>query len=131
MSIVGYLTLNMGWSIPIIGAKGDVYSPIILTNIGSLGLTAGFAPMPPMAAMIVACMGAVTEKPWVVNGEIKIRKILTIVYSFDHRAGDGAILVRNLQVMNKMMLNPQLMERLEYDGNDIINKELLDTKKDK
>mmetsp|Transcript_21771 Transcript_21771/g.19284 ORF Transcript_21771/g.19284 Transcript_21771/m.19284 type:complete len:252 (+) Transcript_21771:19-774(+) len=51
LTIIAYLSLNLGWNVPIIGAKGDQYPPIVLTNVGSFGLEAGFAPLPPMASM--------------------------------------------------------------------------------
>lgn len=131
LSIVPYISLNLGWSIPAMGIKGDAYSPVILTNVGALGLTAGFAPMNPMLPMLTVCMGKVVERPWVVNGDIKIRKILTIVYSFDHRVGDAAITVKAVNISQKVIENPQLMESLEYDGDVLINREFIDDKKQK
>jgi pyruvate dehydrogenase E2 component (dihydrolipoamide acetyltransferase) len=129
LAIIPYITLNLGWDVPLIGAKGNMFSPIVLTNVGSLGLTAGFAPMPPLCAEIVACMGKVVDRPWVVNGEIKIRKILTIVYSFDHRFGDGAVTVKALKYTTKCLENAKIMETLKYNNNDLLNGDVFDDKK--
>jgi hypothetical protein len=131
LTIVGYITLNLGWNLSIVGAKGDLYPPIVITNVGSFGLEAGFAPLPPMAAMILGCMGATAEKAWVIDGEIKIRKILKIVYTIDHRVGDAALAMKSLHIIKKLLEDPTLMETLEYEGNELKNRELLESKKDK
>ncbi len=79
--------------------------------------------------MICSCMGTVTEKPWIVNGEIKIRKILTIVHTLDHRAGDAALIVKPFKIVKKLLESPGLLESLEYDGDTLKNPEILDLKK--
>jgi len=129
MGIISYVTLNLGWDIPIVGAKGKMYAPVVLTNVGSLGLTAGFAPVPPTRACLLACMGMIMDKPWVVDGEIKIRKIMTVVYTFDHRIGDGAITVKPLKLFKKMIENPAIMEEMKFEGAKMTNPELFDEKK--
>ncbi|CAI2375790.1 unnamed protein product [Moneuplotes crassus] len=131
ISVGSYLALNLGWDVPIVGAKGDQYPPIIITNIGSFGLEKGFAPLPPMATAICSCMGAVKDKPWVVNGEIEVRKIMTIVHTMDHRAGDAALVVKPFKVIQKLLEDPSLLESVKYDGDKILNPEILDLKKNK
>lgn len=61
---------------------------ISITNIGSLGLDSGTPILPPGQASIVV-LGAVRTKPWVVNGQIVPRDVMTIGGSFDHRLIDG------------------------------------------
>ncbi|TRZ71489.1 MAG: 2-oxo acid dehydrogenase subunit E2 [Streptomycetaceae bacterium] len=60
-----------------------------ITNIGIFGIDTGTPILPPGEAVIVA-LGAVSDRPWVVNGEITIRAVTTISLSFDHRLVDGA-----------------------------------------
>jgi len=74
-------------------------------------------------------MGRVTEKPWVVNGEIKIRKILTIVYTVDHRVGDAALGVKTFKNIKKILENPNLLEDIKFEDNKCLNDELLEPKK--
>jgi len=74
-------------------------------------------------------MGKVQDKPWVVNGEIKIRKILNIVYTIDHRIGDAALAVRAFKILKKCLENPHLLESLKYKENQLLNSEILDDKK--
>jgi hypothetical protein len=45
----------------------------ILTNIGTLGMQQGFAPLcPPMRSMGLICAGKTEKRAVVVNGEIKV-----------------------------------------------------------
>lgn len=60
-----------------------------ITNIGVFGIDTGTPILPPGEAVII-CLGAVNERPWVVNGKILIRSVTTISISFDHRIVDGA-----------------------------------------
>ena len=128
LGVITYITLSLGWSIPFAGIKGDMFPPIVLTNTGSLGITAGFAPMPPMSSMIVAWMGKVVEKPLAINGEVVIRKVMTIVYSFDHRIGDASIMIKTLRFMDKCIENPSFMDNLLFENGKLVKTEE-DTKK--
>lgn len=61
---------------------------ISITNIGTLGLDFGTPILPPGQASIVV-LGAVRKKPWVVDGQIVPRDVMTVGGSFDHRLIDG------------------------------------------
>ncbi len=60
-----------------------------ITNIGVFGVDAGTPILPPGESAIIA-LGAVAQRPWVVNGEIVARHVATLSLSFDHRLVDGA-----------------------------------------
>ena len=60
-----------------------------ITNIGTFGIDAGTPILPPGESVIL-CLGAVVQRPWVVDGEIVVREITTLALSFDHRLVDGA-----------------------------------------
>ncbi|MFZ2227343.1 MAG: dihydrolipoamide acetyltransferase family protein [Candidatus Nanopelagicaceae bacterium] len=60
-----------------------------ITNIGVFGIDAGTPIMPPGESAIVS-LGAVVDRPWVINSEIAVRQVTTLALSFDHRLVDGA-----------------------------------------
>ncbi|HUW88836.1 MAG TPA: dihydrolipoamide acetyltransferase family protein [Candidatus Paceibacterota bacterium] len=60
-----------------------------ITNIGVFGIDAGTPIMPPGESAIVS-LGAVVDRPWVIDGEIAVRQVTTLALSFDHRLVDGA-----------------------------------------
>jgi len=46
-------------------------------------------------------LGGVVEKPMVVNGQIEIRKIMSVTVSFDHDVIDGAPAARFIHQLKK------------------------------
>ncbi|WP_436492914.1 dihydrolipoamide acetyltransferase family protein [Actinokineospora sp. HUAS TT18] len=65
-----------------------VNGTITITNVGVFGVDTGTPIINPGESAILA-FGAIRDTPWVVDGEIKIRKVCQLALSFDHRLVDG------------------------------------------
>jgi pyruvate dehydrogenase E2 component (dihydrolipoamide acetyltransferase) len=61
---------------------------ITVTNLGDLGVESAYAIIYPPQVAIVA-FGRIVERPWVVEGRIEPRSVVTLSVSADHRATDG------------------------------------------
>ncbi len=61
---------------------------ITVTNLGDLGVETAFAVIYPPQVAIVG-FGKVMQRPWVVEGRLEPRAVLTATVSADHRAVDG------------------------------------------
>jgi len=61
---------------------------ITITNVGVFGVDTGTPILNPGEAAILA-FGAIKDMPWVVDGELAVRKVLQLALSFDHRLVDG------------------------------------------
>ncbi|MEV0972861.1 dihydrolipoamide acetyltransferase family protein [Microtetraspora glauca] len=61
---------------------------ITITNIGVFGVDAGTPILNPGEAAILA-IGQIRDMPWVVDGQLAVRKVTTLALSFDHRVIDG------------------------------------------
>ncbi|WIX80852.1 dihydrolipoamide acetyltransferase family protein [Amycolatopsis carbonis] len=59
-----------------------------ITNVGVFGVDTGTPIINPGESAILA-VGAIRDTPWVVDGEIKVRKVMQLSLSFDHRVVDG------------------------------------------
>jgi len=59
-----------------------------ITNVGVFGVDTGTPIINPGESAILA-LGAIRDMPWVVDGEIKVRKVCQLSLSFDHRVVDG------------------------------------------
>jgi pyruvate dehydrogenase E2 component (dihydrolipoamide acetyltransferase) len=79
-----------------------------ITNVGPLGGTA-LIPCINYPEVAILGMGRVQEKPVVVDGEIKIRKILPLTLAFDHRIADGADAARFVTEMVRQLSDPNLL----------------------
>jgi pyruvate dehydrogenase E2 component (dihydrolipoamide acetyltransferase) len=61
---------------------------ITLTNLGDLGVESTYAIIYPPQVAIVG-FGRIVDRPWVVDGRIEPRSVVTVSVSADHRATDG------------------------------------------
>ncbi|WP_066934342.1 dihydrolipoamide acetyltransferase family protein [Microtetraspora fusca] len=61
---------------------------ITITNVGVFGVDAGTPIINPGEVAILA-IGQIRDMPWVVDGQLAVRKVTTLALSFDHRVIDG------------------------------------------
>ncbi|MCR2819272.1 2-oxo acid dehydrogenase subunit E2 [Microbacterium sp. zg.Y1090] len=81
---------------------------ITITNIGVFGMDAGTPTINPGESGIVA-MGAIRQKPWVVDGEVRPRWVTTVSGSFDHRVIDGDAMSRFIADVASVLEEPALL----------------------
>ncbi|WP_424936945.1 MULTISPECIES: dihydrolipoamide acetyltransferase family protein [Bacteria] len=81
---------------------------ITITNIGVFGMDAGTPIINPGEAGIVA-MGTISQKPWVVDGEVRPRWVTTVAGSFDHRVIDGDGMSRFVADVAAVLEEPALL----------------------
>ncbi|MBS1673576.1 MAG: 2-oxo acid dehydrogenase subunit E2 [Actinobacteria bacterium] len=81
---------------------------ITITNIGVFGMDAGTPIINPGEAGIVA-MGTISQKPWVVDGEVRPRWVTTVAGSFDHRVVDGDGMSRFIADVASVLEEPALL----------------------
>jgi pyruvate dehydrogenase E2 component (dihydrolipoamide acetyltransferase) len=78
---------------------------ITITNVGVFGVDAGTPILLPGEAAILA-FGQVRDLPWVVSGELAVRKVTTLSLSFDHRIVDGELGSAVLRDVGSMLEDP-------------------------
>jgi pyruvate dehydrogenase E2 component (dihydrolipoamide acetyltransferase) len=76
-----------------------------VSNLGMYGLDSFTAVINPPQAGILA-LGAVNERPWVVDGAIVPRPVLKATLSVDHRLVDGIVAARFLATWREMLEKP-------------------------
>ena len=59
-----------------------------ITNVGVFGVDTGTPIINPGEAAILA-LGSIKDAPWVVDGQLAVRKVCQLALSFDHRVVDG------------------------------------------
>lgn len=94
-------TARAGKTSPEEMAKGT----ITITNIGALGVDAGTPILNPGEAAILA-FGNVRDTPWVVDGEVRVRKVTQLALSFDHRLVDGELGSNVLATLGRLLSDP-------------------------
>ncbi|MBG0814707.1 dihydrolipoamide acetyltransferase family protein [Planomonospora sp. ID82291] len=81
---------------------------ITITNVGVFGVDAGTPILNPGESAILA-LGQVRDMPWVVDGQIAVRKVCTLALSFDHRVVDGELGSLFLRDVGAMLQDPLRM----------------------
>jgi 2-oxoisovalerate dehydrogenase E2 component (dihydrolipoyl transacylase) len=81
---------------------------ITITNVGIFGVDTGTPILSPGEAAILA-FGQVKDAPWVVDGDLAVRKVCTLALSFDHRLVDGDLGSAVLRDVGAMLAQPLRM----------------------
>ncbi len=79
-----------------------------ITNYGALGSTLG-TPVIKHPEVAILGMGAITQKAWVVDGDIVPRYTLPLSLTIDHRVIDGADAGRFIQTLKRYLTQPMLL----------------------
>ncbi|HMH58843.1 MAG TPA: 2-oxo acid dehydrogenase subunit E2, partial [Galbitalea sp.] len=61
-----------------------------LNNYGGFGVD-GSTPIINYPEVAMLGIGRILDRPWVVDGELAVRKVVTLSFVFDHRVCDGDV----------------------------------------
>lgn len=79
---------------------------ISVSNLGDQGVESVLGVIyPPQVALIG--FGAVTPRPWAVDGLLGVRPLVTLTLAADHRATDAAIGARLLKTIDRVLQTPE------------------------
>jgi pyruvate dehydrogenase E2 component (dihydrolipoamide acetyltransferase) len=78
---------------------------ITITNVGVFGVDAGTPLLNPGETAILAT-GAVNRRPWEHKGAVRLRHVMTLSLTFDHRVIDGEQGSRLLRDVGRMLSDP-------------------------
>jgi len=79
-----------------------------ISNLGMYGVGVQMQIINPPEVAILG-VGAITDKPAVINGQITIRPMMTLSLVFDHRALDGAPAAEFLVTLKRILENPYIL----------------------
>jgi 2-oxoisovalerate dehydrogenase E2 component (dihydrolipoyl transacylase) len=81
---------------------------ITITNVGGFGVETGTPVINKPECAIIAT-GLIAPRPWVVDGQLAVRQVMTVSVSFDHRIVDGAYAARFLAHLRDLLEQPVLL----------------------
>lgn len=92
-------------------------SRLVRSGVGTVAVSAigmmlggnGFGIGLPTIASLSVTVGGVTERPWVVDGEVEARQILDLCLQVDHRVVDGAPAARCAATLRTLLEDPSLV----------------------
>ncbi len=105
--LVKFIVNDLGINLHSLGLSDSSFGSIMLSNIGTHGLTTGLPALFPAARLpAVVIMGKSEAKPVVVDDEIISRQILPLSGTFDHRIMDGAQIGKLARGVARRLGNP-------------------------
>jgi pyruvate dehydrogenase E2 component (dihydrolipoamide acetyltransferase) len=81
---------------------------ITVSSLGDAGVEAVYAVIHPPQVAIVG-FGAVVTRPWVIDGGLHVRRVITATLAADHRASDGHEGARFLAALAGHLANPEAL----------------------
>jgi 2-oxoisovalerate dehydrogenase E2 component (dihydrolipoyl transacylase) len=81
---------------------------ITITNVGGFGVETG-TPIINKPECAIVATGLIAPRPWVVDGQLAVRQLMTISVSFDHRIVDGAYAAQFLVHLRDLLEEPALL----------------------
>lgn len=111
LHLTGWLTASLGVRAPALGLEAFPFGAAIITSVGMLGIDEGYVPPTPFARVpVYVLVGALRDKPWVEDGNLKIQPTLTLTATLDHRFVDGYQAAVLANVVRQVLLNPELLD---------------------
>jgi pyruvate dehydrogenase E2 component (dihydrolipoamide acetyltransferase) len=81
---------------------------ITITNVGGFGVETG-TPIINKPECAIVATGLIAPRPWVVDGQLAVRQLMTTSVSFDHRIVDGAYAAQFLAHLGDLLEDPALL----------------------
>jgi len=105
--LIGFVTDSLQWPIPFLGLEGRPYGSFLVSNVGTYGLDAVFAPIPPFAhPPVTILVGTITDKVLAVDGKPAVRPVLPLAITIDHRFVDGSQAAAMAKVFREYLSDP-------------------------
>ena len=81
---------------------------ITITNVGGFGVETG-TPIINKPECAILATGLIAPRPWVVDGQLAVRQLMTTSVSFDHRIVDGAYAAQFRAHLRDLLEDPALL----------------------
>jgi len=109
LDLAGELTRLTGLARERKAAPADLTGgTITITNVGGFGVETG-TPIINRPECAIVATGLIAPRPWVVDGQLAVRQLMTTSVSFDHRIVDGAYAAQFLAHLRDLLEDPALL----------------------
>ncbi len=113
----GYLTGALGVDIKSIGLERFPFGSCVITSVARFGVDEGYAPPTSFVRVpLYVLLGAIRDRPAVIDGEVAVRPQLTLTATIDHRFVDGLQAGVLAETVRRVLEDPGSLDDLEADG---------------
>lgn len=90
LRVSAWLTSDLNLDLPALGLPRQAFGSAMVTSVGMWGVADAISPLASYYRVpVLVLVGAVEQRPAVVDGALAVRPMLTLTATFDHRAADG------------------------------------------
>lgn len=115
LNVIDFLTFELDMDLRKLGVPYDQFGTAVVTNVGMLGLSNGFAPIfPPSRSPLVISVGEVRSEPMVVGKKVLARPRMVLGCTVDHRFIDGLGAARMARRFRELLDDPR-----QHMGSDL------------
>lgn len=106
--VIGFVSYDLGMALKFMHVRKHNFGLAIITNVMGMGLRDAIAPLVPFCKpVVVMVMLEPFMKPIVVDNEVKVRRVMYINTSFDHRFADGSDAAKMFGAFRRVFNRPQ------------------------
>jgi pyruvate/2-oxoglutarate dehydrogenase complex dihydrolipoamide acyltransferase (E2) component len=111
MNFSAFLTSDLNLDLPALGLRRQAFGSAMITSVGMWGISRAYSPLAGYYRVpVLVLVGAVTERPVAVSGQVVIRPMLTLTATFDHRYADGFQAAKFAQAVQEYCRDPASFE---------------------
>jgi len=94
-------------------ATDPFYSSVVLSNLGSIGLHAGYHHLTNWGTCSVFCVvGEIQKRPFYdADGKVEMKDSIDLGLTIDERIADGYYYSKTVKLLRKLLENPELLEK--------------------
>lgn len=102
-----------GWMLSGVIATDPFYSSVVLANLGSIGLHAGYHHLTNWGTCSVFCVvGEIKKRPFYDDdGHMEMRESVDLGLTIDERLADGYYYSKTIRLLKHLLENPELLEQ--------------------
>lgn len=102
-----WLTSDRNMDLPALGVRRQAFGGAMITSVGMWGISRAYSPLAGYYRVpVLVLVGAVTQRPVAIHGQVVIRPMLTLTATFDHRYADGYQAAKLAQAVQEYLAHP-------------------------
>lgn len=107
MALAGFVAGGLGRRVPGLRLPAHPFGSALISSVEAWGVPRALPPLAPFVHLgLVVAVGAVACRPWVHDGVVVPRRVVSIGVTFDHRLIDGALAGTMMRVVAAAVERP-------------------------
>jgi pyruvate/2-oxoglutarate dehydrogenase complex dihydrolipoamide acyltransferase (E2) component len=114
LRFAAWLTSDLNLDLSRFGMPRQAFGGAMISSVGMFGISKAYTPLAAYYRVpVLALVGAVAQRPVVVDGQVVARPMVTVTATFDHRYADGAQAARMANAVLAYCADPAAFEPVE------------------